>query len=297
MDFASISHEKAKELGINETKYGIKLKIKERQYIDYAFFCSRFCKESFKGKTSSKKDFVMYLGADEIGISKGDLEHGTKNKDFDFAQPGSFDFAQPDTLNSFTQPLTKNKIKISFIANLEYRKGLDILLEAIYGFEYSAFLEIHLIGRIRKEWVESHKPKTFNNFQVELIYKSPMSQQELFAYLIQEQFDLNVQPSRFDSFAMVVPETMMLGIPNIVSPYVGAGEMFSADLKKFIMKDNSAFALNKCFYDFLKMNSSDRTELKALVLKNAKEMTWLKYELKVKEVLKNISEDIRTYKS
>ena len=287
MDFASISHEKAKELGINETEYGIKLKIKERQYIDYAFFCSRFCEESFKGKTSAKKDFVMYLGADGVGKSMTDLDQGTENKDEGKIEVKDF--------NS-NKPLGVEKIKISFIANLEYRKGLDILLDAIYSYQYSAFLEIHLIGRIREEWVKSHKPQTINNPKVELVYKSPMSQQELFTYLAQEQFDLNVQPSRFDSFAMVVPETMMLGIPNIVSPYVGAGEMFFNPLKQLIMVNNSANSLYNCIIIYLKMNEFEKKQLYSLVLENAKEMTWNKYEQKVEKVLKKILEDLKIYK-
>ena len=123
-----------------------------------------------------------------------------------------------------------------------------------------------------------------------------MSQQELFTYLAQEQFDLNVQPSRFDSFAMVVPETMMLGIPNIVSPYVGAGEMFFNQLKLLIMTDNRSFALYNCINIYLKMNLVEKKQLQTLVLENAQQMTWLKYEQKVEKVLINILEDIRIYK-
>ena len=53
MDFASISHEKAKTLGINETEYGINLKVKERGLIGYGFYCSEFCRKSFAGLTSA----------------------------------------------------------------------------------------------------------------------------------------------------------------------------------------------------------------------------------------------------
>ena len=114
--------------------------------------------------------------------------------------------------------------------------------------------------------------------------------------MAQEQFDLNVQPSRFDSFAMVVPETMMLGIPNIVSPYVGAGEMFFNQLKLLIMTDNRSFALYNCINIYLKMNLVEKKQLQTLVLENAQQMTWLKYEQKVEKVLINILEDIRIYK-
>src|SRR5690606_30719605 len=47
MDFPSISHEKAAQLGVDESKLGIRIKERERRYIDYALFCSEFAEKTY----------------------------------------------------------------------------------------------------------------------------------------------------------------------------------------------------------------------------------------------------------
>jgi glycosyltransferase involved in cell wall biosynthesis len=282
MDFASISHEKAKTLGINETNYGIKLKKKERALIDYGFYCSKFCRDSFEGLTSAKKDFVLYLGAEQREMQDISIKN----------QEANGEKVEGERMEKWKLEAEANKIKISFIANLEYRKGLDIFLEGIYGFKYDAFLEVHLIGRIREEWVNQHIPKPVLNQNIKLVYQPAMSQVELFEYLQKEQFDLNVQASRFDSFAMVVPETMMYGIPNIVSPFVGAGEMIQDGIDGFIMGELSSNNLNEILQKYIALDIQQRNELKKQVLNSAKNMVWGNYYTNLGKVFKEILNDI-----
>jgi len=273
MDFASISHEKAKKLGINETSNGIKLKKKERALIDYGFYCSKFCRDSFEGLTSAQREFVLYLGAEALSSPVSELKS-----------------QKPNNRNENNKPL--NSIKLSFIANLEYRKGLDIFLEGIYAYEYPVILEVHLIGRIREEWVAAHLPKNILNQNVKLVYQPAMSQAHLFKYLQQEDFDLNVQTSRFDSFAMVVPETMMQGIPNIVSPYVGAGEMIQDGIDGFIMGELSSNNLNEILQKYIALGIQQRNELKKQVLNSSQNMVWRNYYTNLGKVFKEILNDI-----
>jgi glycosyltransferase involved in cell wall biosynthesis len=184
-----------------------------------------------------------------------------------------------------------NKIKISFIANLEYRKGLDIFLKGIYAYEYPVFLEVHLIGRIREEWVATHLPKSMLNHNVKLVYQPAMSQADLFKYLQQEQFDLNVQTSRFDSFAMVVPETMMQGIPNVVSPFVGAGEMIRDGIDGFIMDQLDSKSLSIILKNYIQLNQQERNKLKLRVLASSKNMVWENYYSNLGKVFEEILAD------
>ncbi|HTN20039.1 MAG TPA: glycosyltransferase [Pelobium sp.] len=307
MDFASISHEKAKTLGINETEYGINLKVKERALIDYGFYCSDFCRKSFEGLTSAKKDFVLYLGAEGRGSQEPRIknkeayvvendgenqEESSKKQDAYFMESHEENQEESSKYQEEKND-TSEKVKVSFIANLEYRKGLDIFLESIYAYEYPVFLEVHLIGRIREEWVNEHMPKQVINQDVKLIYRPAMSQSELFAYLQQEAFDLNVQCSRFDSFAMVVPETMMQGIPNVVSPFVGAGEMIKNGIDGFIMEQLDSLSLYRILVKYLSLNGQERKELKAQVLKSSKEMVWENYYANLGGAFKAILNDIR----
>ncbi|MFC5283195.1 glycosyltransferase [Pedobacter alpinus] len=305
MDFASISHEKAKTLGINETPFGIDLKLKERVLIDYGFYCSKFCRDSFEGMTSAKKEFVLYLGAERREMQ------AASSKKQDIGNMGKLGEMQESSSNNqaLNSPLLEvssqqiinlndnnksiNSIKLSFIANLEYRKGLDIFLEGVYGYEYSAFVEVHLIGRIREEWVSQHLPKTILNKNIKLIYQPAMSQGELFNYLRKEAFDLNVQTSRFDSFAMVVPETMMQGIPNVVSPFVGAGEMITHEKDGFIMDRLDSEHLSNILKYYIQLNQQERNELKLRVLASSKNMIWENYYIQLGKVFKEILADNR----
>jgi glycosyltransferase involved in cell wall biosynthesis len=281
MDFASISHEKAKTLGINETSYGIKLKKKERALIDYGFYCSKFCRDSFEGLTSAQRNFVLYLGAEQREMQ----DISIKNQEVNGEK------VEGGRMEKWKLEADANKIKISFIANLEYRKGLDIFLKGIYAYEYPVFLEVHLIGRIREEWVATHLPKSMLNHNVKLVYQPAMSQADLFKYLQQEQFDLNVQTSRFDSFAMVVPETMMQGIPNVVSPFVGAGEMIRDGIDGFIMDQLDSKSLSIILKNYIQLNQQERNKLKLRVLASSKNMVWENYYSNLGKVFEEILAD------
>jgi glycosyltransferase involved in cell wall biosynthesis len=281
MDFASISHEKAKTLGINETNYGIKLKKKERALIDYGFYCSKFCRDSFEGLTSAQRNFVLYLGAEQREMQ----DISIKNQEVNGEK------VEGGRMEKWKLEADANKIKISFIANLEYRKGLDIFLKGIYAYEYPVFLEVHLIGRIREEWVATHLPKSMLNHNVKLVYQPAMSQADLFKYLQQEQFDLNVQTSRFDSFAMVVPETMMQGIPNVVSPFVGAGEMIRDGIDGFIMDQLDSKSLSIILKNYIQLNQQERNKLKLRVLASSKNMVWENYYSNLGKVFEEILAD------
>ena len=295
MDFASISHEKAKMLGINETQYGIRLKVKERAFIDYGFYCSEFCKKSFEGLTSASEDFVLYLGAERAKqVERVERVESRKSKVESKRKQVSSSDSYLDKNEDLNTIFKDNKgIKISFIANLEYRKGLDIFLESIYAFEYPASLEVHLIGRIRAEWVNQHLPEKMINLKVKLIYQPAMSQSNLFQYLQKEQFDLNIQCSRFDSFAMVVPETMMQGIPNVVSPFVGAGEMLTDGVDGFMMKELNSQSLQSIINDYIALSTQKRKDLKKQVLDRSKEMVWENYYANLGLALKEILADLK----
>lgn len=258
MDFPSISHEVAKTLGINETGLGIKLKAQERMSIDYAFFCSRFCKDSFKGLTSSKQDFTLYLGAETSILAR--------------------------EVTFVSGPV----VKLSFIANLEYRKGLDLLLDALYSFSYEKPIEILLIGKIRPQWVTQHTPKVVKNNTITINFIPAMPQTELFQFLKQNQIDLNLQPSRFDSFAMVVPETMMQGIPNVVSPYVGAGELLDDGKDGFIMEDMTPLSIKKIIDNYILLTPDEIKALRTDVLQKAKTISWEQYGQQVSDAFDQI---------
>jgi glycosyltransferase involved in cell wall biosynthesis len=253
MDFPSISHEAAEEAGIMETAYGKKIKTLERQYIDYGINCSVFAKETYLGKTSAISHEAIWLGTDF------------------------------NTAHTTLHPSTES-LNIACIANTEKRKGLDILLSAFARLE-QPHKKLYLIGRISKIWVEDFAKKQGINLR-DVIFTGPLSQQNLATYLKQENIHLHVLPSRFDSFGMVVPETMALGIPNILSPYVGAGEMIKHQKNGFIMEALDENSLLACLSLYLVLNHEERLTLIKQVKQHAQTMRWEDYDQRIYKFFK-----------
>jgi glycosyltransferase involved in cell wall biosynthesis len=254
MDFPSISHEAAEKAGIIETAYGKKIKTLERQYIDYGINCSAFAKETYLGKTSAISHEAIWLGTDfKKTIEETSINH-------------------------------KNTLNIACIANTEKRKGLDILLSAFERLEHP-HKRLYLIGRISKIWVENFAKEQGINLR-DVIFTGPLSQQNLAIFLTQKNIHLHILPSRFDSFGMVVPETMALGIPNILSPYVGAGEMIQHQKNGFIMEALDENSLLACLSLYLVLNHEERLTLIKQVKQHAQTMRWEDYNQRVYKFFK-----------
>ncbi|MRX45668.1 glycosyltransferase family 4 protein [Pedobacter puniceum] len=249
MDFPSISHEAAEDAGIMETPYGKKIKTLERQYIDYGINCSEFAKKTYLGKTSAIKHEAIWLGTDFKELI---------NENFTY---------------------NRNILNIACIANTEKRKGLDILLSAFERLEHPN-KKLYLIGKISKTWVEDFAKEHGINLK-SVIFTGPLSQQSLAIYLKQEDIHLHILPSRFDSFGMVVPETMALGIPNILSPYVGAGEMIHHQKNGYIMEVLDENSLLACILQFLALNDEERFILIKDVKQHAQIMRWDDYDQRI----------------
>ncbi|TKB98614.1 glycosyltransferase [Pedobacter cryophilus] len=260
MDFPSISHESAIALGIQETNYGIALKLKERQYIDFALYCSDFAKESYQEKTSEALHFTAHVGA---ALPK--LEINKIN---------------------FEQPV----LQIAFIANMELRKGLDFLLNVINNLKIP--FQLHLIGKISKSWVLDRLDEN-NLSNGKVVFAGSFNQPKLIQYLQAENIQLHILPSRFDSFGMVVPETMMLGIPNIVSPFVGAGEKITDGFDGFIMQELSSEALNHSILKFYHLSLSEKELISRNAYAQSKLISWEKYNNQIKVVFSTILTTIR----
>lgn len=260
MDFPSISHEEAAKAGIAETAYGIKIKALERQCIDYALNCSTFAANTYRHLTSAKKHFPLWLAA------------------------------EAKQTHSSTLQKTFKGFNICCIANTEQRKGVDLLLKAFHLIDSSP-KKLFLIGKIDRNWV-----KTFCGEQdidsADIIIPGAFAQQDLTAYLIANHIQLHILPSRFDSFGMVVPETMMLGIPNVVSPNVGAGELLKHGYNGFIMEELNETSILKEINNYLNLTILEKNNLRINVLEQAKMMTWEKYSGRVVSVFKEILEEV-----
>lgn len=255
MEFSAISHESAASLGIGETILGIKIKSSERRYINYGFNCSKFAANTYNGKTSAKRHYPIWLGTDFKS-------------------------------NSNTTKIVTNKLICCCIGNSEKIKGIDILLEAFNAIKNKEKL-LYIIGNINCNWVKSYcKEKEIPLDKV--ILSGKIKHQDLKDYLVSKCINLHILPSRFDSFGMVVPETMALGIPNIVSPYVGAGEMLQHGTDGYVMNTLSADELTKFIYEYINLSDECKVNLSMAALKKAEQMTWENYNERIKVIFEEI---------
>lgn len=255
LDFPSISHEEAIKLGIAETKLGITVKEKERLNIDFAIFCSEFAKTTYLNKTSAIHNYTAHVGAEILNQTPININH-------------------------------QNEIlEISFIANMELRKGLDFLLESLNFL--SIPFKLHLIGKISKDWVSKRiNPELIKDGKI--CFAGPFNQEKLIEYLKNSNIQLNILPSRFDSFGMVVPETMRLGIPNIVSPFVGAGEKIIHNQSGYIMKDLSSHEISKYIYKYYNLNLDEKIRLSKQAFEHSKLISWEQYNKCIKLIFNDI---------
>lgn len=103
-----------------------------------------------------------------------------------------------------------------FVGSPSRRKGIDVLLDIFEGFHRSGVAaKLSLIGGT------AERDLVMRARSIPGVTHQPFIQKpELFEVVAQH--DCLVLPSRYDSFGMVVPEAMSVGVPALVSDRVGA---------------------------------------------------------------------------
>lgn len=110
--------------------------------------------------------------------------------------------------------LPTNKIVIGFIGSFTYRKGIDILLDAIRNQNKNDY-HLILVGEGDENRVSSHINRLDLEQNVTLYpYQDPV--------IFYEIIDIFILPSRKEGFPLVTVEAMMMGIPTIRSRVEGA---------------------------------------------------------------------------
>lgn len=109
-----------------------------------------------------------------------------------------------------------NKIKFVFVGTLRALKGVDWLLEIFAESERDALpISLTMIGGVADKKLANRARILGNVRHIDFV-----PQNRLFDLIAEH--DCLVLPSRFDSFAMVVPEALAAGVPVMISERVGA---------------------------------------------------------------------------
>lgn len=127
--------------------------------------------------------------------------------------------------------LPKDKKIIGFVGSYEYKKGIDILIEACSKIDRNDFCII-LLGDGDLNYVQNSINKFDMNERVVLKkFRNPID--------LYSVFDLFVLPSRNEGFGLVAVEAMMMGVATIRSDSAGAYDMIINDETGYIFKNGN----------------------------------------------------------
>jgi len=109
-----------------------------------------------------------------------------------------------------------SSLRFVFVGAIRVLKGVDLLLDIFEQFEKaSVHAHLTLIGGVSDRTLAT-RARGLRNVTLQPFVEHPALFEEI------AKHDVLVLPSRFDSFGMVVPEAMSVGVPTIVSDQVGA---------------------------------------------------------------------------
>lgn len=144
--------------------------------------------------------------------------------------------------------LPSDKKIIGFVGSYEYKKGIDILLEACKGMERDDY-HIVLLGDGDTIWVDN----LINNSGIKDKVSTFRFQDPVEFY---SAFDIFVLPSRNEGFPLVALEAMMMGIVTIRSNVSGAYDMINDGNTGFIFENENVKQLREII-DYLLDNEEE----------------------------------------
>jgi len=122
----------------------------------------------------------------------------------------------PDLICQRDQARTMDDVNFVFVGTAMMRKGIDWLIDIFERFQQEGIhARLTLIGSV------SDSLLSWRIGSLENVSSIPFVPQTQLFELVAKQ-DCLILPSRFDSFGMVVPEAMAVGVPALVSDRVGA---------------------------------------------------------------------------
>jgi len=156
---------------------------------------------------------------------------------------------------------------IGFVGSLNYRKGIDVLLEACSLIDGN--FHITLLGDGDNNWVNSLIEKNDLKGKVSIFpFQNPIN-----FYSI---FDVFVLPSRKEGFPLVPLEAMMMGVPTIRSNVEGSSDQIINGVNGYIFKSEDS----KELAEYIKLLLDDE-KLRNNMANNAKNQAKSKFTEKI----------------
>ena len=219
-------------------------KRREIELADYILCCSPFAAETYQHAVPANRIKVAILGT------------------------------QFPSLGHARKQVFHKPIRFVFVGPASHRKGADILLNIFEGFNIQGIQSsLTFVGSISNTLFVKRIAALPN-----VHHQANLNQTDLFEFL--QDFDCLVLPSRFDSFGMVVPECMALGLPAIVSDRVGAKCIIQEIPGAGWIEPCTEEAMRRCLMGLI--NHPEKiAKASAFALKAANQFSWSAYRVRV----------------
>lgn len=144
---------------------------------------------------------------------------------------------------------SQHKIEVVYIGQVIYRKGIDLLLEAIAPlFQEYPMLSLTIIGT--GDLLDTLQEQTHTlDIREQVTFAGALSSEKILTRL--QEASILVLPSRWDGWGMVVNEALSVGVPVIVSDRCGAADLIRNGENGYIFQNEDVAALRQCLTSFL----------------------------------------------
>ncbi|HXD10609.1 MAG TPA: glycosyltransferase family 4 protein [Anaerolineales bacterium] len=158
------------------------------------------------------------------------------------AYPPTDRFGDAISENDIKARAKSNELRILFLGNVIYRKGLHTLLEAISSQQSAIRLDV--VGGLTAEPAYAQKIQEFisaNHLSSAVFLHSALDNQPLIE--MYKQAHLMVVPSSYEGFGIVYLEGMGFGLPAIGTTAGAAGEIISDGVDGFLIQPGDSLEL------------------------------------------------------
>lgn len=139
-------------------------------------------------------------------------------------------------------------VEVIFVGQIIYRKGLDLLLEAMYPlFGQYHSLKLVLVG---SGDLSSQLQAQVRQLGLEerVMFEGVLSPTDIPTRIAKA--DVLVLPSRWDGWGVVVNEALSVGVPVIVSDRCGAADLVQSGVNGYVFRSEDVADLRACLTSF-----------------------------------------------
>ena len=133
------------------------------------------------------------------------------------------------------QPSSPSPFGIGFVGQLIWRKGVDLLFQALEG---RPEIHVDIIGRGP---IEQELRQEATRRQLDVTWRGECPYSEI--YNLRSRWLFQVVPSRYDGWGVVVNESLAAGTPVVVSSSAGAAELVHQDVNGWVHLANDVDSL------------------------------------------------------